>query len=120
MDRCPKHPEKVRKSSFVEAVDGLLARLEQPFSRIKRAYKCEDCWHWHYTSKNRPWHAPRDPFPRAFAYGVVVSDRKVWQSNDQSEAERYARRVGGEVVPFMHSHHHMHKIRKKHSVLASQ
>lgn len=99
--QCP-HPEKVRKENIVDALDGLIERLQQSGSHVKRTYKCV-CGGWHYTSKYRPRFVD-DPFPRRYLYGIVDrDDRRYYQFHEQRAAEQYAKENGGRVVPFMQS-----------------
>lgn len=99
---CPFHPEKVRKATLLDAIDGLLERFQQPTSHIRRLYKCAGCQGWHYTSQKRarvPFR--RHPFPEPFWYSVKVDGRRVWQSRDQRAAERMARKLHGVAMPYM-------------------
>jgi hypothetical protein len=104
VEPCPFHPEKVRKDNIINALDGLIQRLGQPGSHIRKTYKCKACWHWHYTSRSWGYTPPTSParvFPRPYIYGVEVDGQRVWQSPDQPTAQRKARELRGEVVPYM-------------------
>lgn len=106
MSDCPIHPEKVQFDSLIEAVDELERRRLQPRSHVRRPYKCWACSHWHFTSRLQARNtAPLNPFPRRFAYGVIIGDRRVWQSADQETAEFYAKVYHGKMVPFMTRYH---------------
>lgn len=100
---CSLHPEKVRKTNILDALDGLIQRFRQPSSHIRRTYKCPACKGWHYT--HHPYTpSTKDPFPRPWWYGVVIDGKKIWQSSDQREAQRFARKHRGTVRPFMDGH----------------